>query len=175
MQKNWKILSLALASIVLASGVRAMADDEDKLAKAPAVVQDVVKKVLGDKGKLEGFETTEENGKPAFDIDLSIGGTSYAMIITAAGEVIQREVEITTAMVPPAVLDAAAKAHADGKASEISIITHGSDMYYEVEMKVGKDEHDINITPDGKVLADTIAKPEAPDAGEKPEKDEKKD
>lgn len=167
MQRNSKTLSLLAVSLVLATTVRAMADDEGKLARAPSAVQAAVKTVIGDKGKLDGFDTTTEAGKTVFDVDLSVGGGSYGMLIAESGEVIQREVEVPASMVPPAVLEAAAKAHADGKAAEMSVITKADQMYYEVEMNVGKDEHDINITAGGKVLADTIAKPEAPDAADK--------
>lgn len=53
------------------------------------------------------------------------------------------------------------------KIGESSIITRGDKMFYELEMHVGKDEHDVEISPTGTVLSDTLAKPEAPDPAEK--------
>lgn len=159
-----------LCSPLVSSWVRA--DDEDHLAKAPAVVQATVKKILGE-GKLEGFDTEDYKGKPAYDVDMSIKGTSYAMLIAEDGQVIQREVEVNIAMVPQAVIDAGMKAHPEAKIHEASIITRGEEMFYELEMFMGKVEHDVEITAGGKVLTDTVAKAEAKEAAEKDEKDEK--
>jgi hypothetical protein len=167
-------LKLIWLAALLTVGAFAMADDEDHLAKAPEVVQSAVKKVLG-KGKLEGFDQDEFEGEPAYDVDMNIGGTSYAMMVSPTGEVLQREVEVDLAMVPQAVLGAGAKEHADGKIAEASIITRGSKMFYELEMKIGKDEHDVEITASGKVLADVLVKPEAKDANDKESDSKKKD
>jgi hypothetical protein len=95
---------IALGAILAAAAV-ARADDEDHLAKAPAAVQATVKKILGS-GKLDGFDTVQSDGKPAYDVDLSIGGSNYAVVVNPDGGVIQYEVEVNTALVPPAVLTA---------------------------------------------------------------------
>ena len=173
MGKSSKCVAFAALSVVLLGGSRAKADDEDKLAKAPAAVQATVKKIVGD-GKLEGFDNEQVDGKPAFDVDFSLKGGSYAMLVAESGDVIQREAEVNLAVVPQAVIDAGAKAHGDGKIAEASIITRGDQMFYELEIKVGNDEHDVEINAGGKVLADTVAKPEAADPADKKDKDEEK-
>jgi hypothetical protein len=106
---------------------------------------------------------------------MSIGGSAYAILVGDDGQIIQREVEVKLAIVPQEVLDAGTKTHPDAKIGEASIITRGDKMFYQLEMHIGKDEHDVEISADGKVLGDSIAKPEAADANEKKDEGEKKD
>ena len=175
-----RVLGSIVLGAVLAAGSWVRADDEDHLAKAPAVVQATVKKILG-KGKLEGFDVEKADGKTVYDVDMEIGGTPYAMLVNEAGEVIQREVEVALVMVPQVVIDTGMKAHSDATIKEASIITRDGKMFYELEMMVGKVEHDVEISAKGKLLGESIAKAEAPEAkdkkeaDEKDEKDEKKD
>ena len=100
-------------------------------------------------------------------MDLKIDGGKYAVLVAADGTIIQREVQVAMAIVPPAVIEAGTKAHADGKIAEVAIITRGDKMFYELEMKVAKEGHVLEVAADGNVIADTVAKPEADEKGEK--------
>ena len=160
------VLGLAL---VCSSWLRA--DDEEHLAKAPAAVQAAVKKLIGSH-KLEGFDKENDT---SYEVNYKVGGTDYAAIISDNGEILENEVEIDMSAVPAAVLESAKKKLPDGKIGEVAIVTAGGKMFYELDVKIGKDTHEIKINADGSVIDDTIEKPEAKAAGEKDEKDEKKE
>lgn len=172
--KNAKLWSVVAVAAVLACGSIALGDDEDAMAKAPAPVQAAAKAILG-KNKLAGFDPETENGKTVYEVSIEIaGGGDCTVVIASDGSIIEREVEIDKSMVPPDVMAAATKAHADGVIGETAIVNADGKLFYEIETKVAKDNHEVKIDATGKVLSDTVAAPEAKDAAEKPEADEKK-
>lgn len=154
--------TLRLASVVACAALSyssiARAGDTGPLVKAPAAVQSVVKKMMGD-GKLNGLDSEMMDGKTVYEADLSIKGGAYVLVLADDGTVIQREVAVDAAMIPPTVLDAAAKAHPDAKLNEAAIITRGTRMFYELEFMIGTVEHAMEITADGNVTADAAVKP----------------
>lgn len=158
------------AAAIFTTTVMTMADDEDAIAKAPAAVQATVKKVLGDK-KCEGFDQEDADGKPAYEVSYKVDGVDHSTLITEAGDVISEETDVDLDKVPAAVMDAAKKSHADGKIGEAAIVTEAGKTCYELDVKVGTDTHEIKISNDGKVISDSIEKPEA----DEKDKDEKKE
>ncbi len=165
------------AAAILATSVWTMADDVDTLAKAPAAVQATVKKVLGDK-KCEGFDKEDAvDGKPAYELSFKVDGADHSVIIVESGDVVEEEADVDLSKVPAPVIDAAKKAHADGKMGDASIVTANGKSLYELDVKVGKDSHEMRINADGTVVSDKIEKPESDekDKDEKDEKDEKKE
>jgi hypothetical protein len=63
---------------------------------------------------------------------------------------------VEQSVVPPAVIEAAKKAHSDGRVSEITIATVGDRMFYSVNVKTGSGIHEMEIGPGGSVAADRI-------------------
>jgi len=174
MKNVTRLWSIAAVTVLLACGSIALGDDEDAMAKAPAVVQATAKTILG-KNKLAGFDPETENGKTVYEVSIEItGGGDCSVVINDAGTIIEREVEIDKSMVPSDVMDAATKAHPDGAVGETAIVNADGKLFYEIETKVGKDNHEVKIDAVGTVISDSIAAPEAKDAAEKPEADEKK-
>jgi len=175
----WKKSAACLGAAALVVCVASVWGDEDsdKLRAAPPAVQAAVIQLAGT-NKIEEFDSEAEGGKTVYDLGFSVKGVNYEADIDPSGKILMREVEVDLSIVPPAVMDAAKKAHADGKVGEASIVTSGDKMFYELDAKVGKDSHEIQISAGGDVIADAIEAPEAPEAakpaakaGEKEEKD----
>ena len=162
------------AAAILTTAVTTMADDEDAIAKAPAAVQTTVKKVLGDK-KCEGFDKEDADGKPAYEVSYKVDGVDHSTLIAETGDIISEETDVDLAKVPAPVLDAAKKAQADGKIDEAAIVSEGGKTYYELDVKVGKDTHEIKIGTNGKVISDSVEKPEAGEKDKGDKDDEKKE
>jgi uncharacterized membrane protein YkoI len=172
-----KSVAWIVAGLILACGCWAIADENtDALAKAPKAVRTTVKKVVG-KHSLEGFDKEIEDGKTVYEANYKVGETDYAVVVSEDGEIIEQEVEVDISVIPAAVLTAAKKAQPEGKIAEASIVAADGKLFYEIEVAVGKDVHEIKINANGKVTADVVAKPEtSKDKDEEDkDKDEKKD
>ena len=76
--------------------------------------------------------------------------------IDSAGNVVVRWVGVDQSAIAPAVIDAAKKAHPDGKVSETTIATVGDRMFYALNVKTGNVLHEMEISPGGSVAADRI-------------------
>jgi uncharacterized membrane protein YkoI len=161
-------------ALVLAYGSTVRADeDADRLAKAPAPVRATAKKVMG-KYKLEGFDKETEEGKTVYELNYSVNGGDYAAVIGEDGAILEQEVEVDPSVVPDSITEAAKKAQPTGKIAETAIVNAGGKLFYEFESKVGKDTHEIKISADGSVIADTVAAPEADAADKEKESDKEK-
>ena len=157
------LTTLALSTTVISASFAIADEATDTLGKAPAAVQATVKKLVGE-NKMKELAVETADGKTIYDLEYKIAGVNYAADIDPSGKIIESEVEIDMSVVPEAVLAAATKAHPDGKASEASIVTAGEKMYYGIDMKVGKDTHELGISPTGIVALDKIEAPEPDEA-----------
>jgi hypothetical protein len=140
--------------------LQALAQEHEKsntgaLAKAPQPVQKAVKQLVGS-NKIDEFGTETTLGKTLSVVEFSVKGKEYAFGIDSAGNVVVRWVGVDPSVVPPAVAEAAKKAHPDGKVSEITIATVGDRMFYSVNVKTGNGLHEMEISPGGSVSADRI-------------------
>ena len=140
----------------------AMADAEsDPLAKAPAPVQTAARKLIG-QNKLVRITKETYYFKTIYDVELTINGMHYDADMDSSGNILAREVDIDASMVPPAVLNAAKKAHPKGTIGETEIVTQGDKMFYGVGVKVGSETRAMEINADGTVTDDSIATAETP-------------
>jgi streptogramin lyase len=129
----------------------------ESLAKAPPAVQAAAKKALGSK-KLEEFDKESVGGKIEYEVGFKVGGVDHAYIISETGELIQEEADVEVSKLPSAVLEAVKKAEPTGKIDEAATATAGDKKFYEVDVKVGKETHAIQVSADGTVLANEIEK-----------------
>ncbi len=172
-------LRLIALNAMLACGSAAMAasDAADDLAKAPAAVQETIKKAIGDK-KLDEFGKEILDGKVQYEAGWK-EEVDHAAIVDESGKLIQTEVDAEVDKLPAPVTDTIKKVHADGAVSEAAMATTPEKtQFYSVDMKVGDIRHVLDITADGKLLADHIDT--TPPAKEEPKaatdaKPEKKD
>jgi hypothetical protein len=89
-------------------------------------------------------------------VEFAVKGKEYAFGIDSTGNVVVRWVGVDASVVPPTVVDAAKKAHPEGKVSEVTIATVGDRMFYSVNVKTGNGLHEMEISPGGSVTADRI-------------------
>ena len=159
-----KRLLLTCTALVLATigGItpRASAQEHEQantgsLAKAPEAVQKAVKQLVGS-NKISEFGTETTLGKKLSVVEFAVKGKEYAFGVDSGGNVVVRWVGVDASVVPPAVINAAKKAHPDGKASEVTIATVGDRMFYSVNVKTGTALHEMEIGPGGSVTADRI-------------------
>ena len=173
--KNWKLSVGFGSALLLAGGAFLWADnDADAIRSAPAAVQSAVIQLAGT-SKIHEFEVETEGGKTVYDVEYKVKDQSYEADIDPSGQIVSREVEVDLSIVPPAVLDAAKKAHADGKLDEASIVSAGGKLFYEIDVKVGNDSRELQIGADGTVIADSVEAPEAPEKPDAAEKGPKGD
>jgi hypothetical protein len=149
----------AVLAVAIGGGITLQAQEHEKsntgaLAKAPPAVQKTVKQLVGS-NKIDEFGTETTLGKTLSVVEFSVKGKEYAFGIDPAGNVVVRWVGVDASVVPP-VVDAAKKAHPDGKVSEVTIATVGDRMFYSVNVKTGKGLHEMEIGPGGSVSADRI-------------------
>jgi len=158
MSEYRKMLGLVTLGLFLATVPSAVAaTPSEDLSKTPAAVQETVKKAIG-KHALAGVDKETDGGKTVYEVDYKVGDASYAVVVSEAGEILEHEVTIDPSALPAAAVEAAHKAHADGKVGEIDIVAAGGKLYYEIDVKVGKETYEMKINADGSVLADAIDK-----------------
>src|SRR5262249_52981053 len=122
-------LTCAALTVAIEGGIALQAQENEKantgtLPKAPQADQKAVKQLVGSNKRDEfGSETTL--GKTLTVVEFSVKGKEYAFGIDSTGNVAVRWVGVDASVVPPAVVDAAKKAHPDGKVSEVTIATVG--------------------------------------------------
>jgi uncharacterized membrane protein YkoI len=169
----WKMSAGIGAALVVGTlSTLCAGEAADKLRAAPSAVQLSVIQLVGT-NKISDFDTEADGGKTVYDLEYTIKGGDYEADIDPSGKILTREVEVDLSIVPPAVTDAAKKAHGDGKLSEASIVAADGKLYYELDVQVGKDEHEMQIGADGAVIGDSVEAPEAPETPEAGEKSEK--
>ena len=127
----------------------------DKLAKVPAAAQESIKQIVG-KHEIGDVDSETENGKMTYEVDYKVKKTEFSVTVSDTGEVLEREVEVEKTAVPPAVIDVANKAHADGKIGEIDITEADGKLFYELGVKASDKKYEMRINADGSVMADAI-------------------
>jgi uncharacterized membrane protein YkoI len=177
MNRSMKAVGI-VAAVIFAGAMCGCAAHEDEdaisLSDTPAAVQATAKSVAGD-NKIGDVGKEDEDGKVAYEVEYNVGSVEHAVVISAAGDIVQQSQDVDWAVVPGPVTDAAKKAHADGKLGEAELITASGKSYYEVETTVGSDLHEMKINADGSVISDKIANPEKDEKPEAGEGGEKKD
>jgi hypothetical protein len=155
------ITKALLASLALAlAGRITVAQEHVKpnagtLANAPQAVQKSVKQLVRSH-KISEFGTETTLGQTLSVVEFEVKGVEYAFGLDSSGNVVVRWVGVDKSVIPPAVVDAAKKAHPDGKVSETTIATVGERMFYSVNVKAGNELHEMEIGPAGSVTADRI-------------------
>jgi uncharacterized membrane protein YkoI len=166
------LLSASLcAALAIGCGVAFCAEKEEKgdgaesLDKAPAAVQEAVKKAAGE-NKIKKFSKEDEDGKTSYEAQFEVKGVDHSVKVSEAGAVLEEEMDVEAASLPEAVTKAVTEAHKDAKVKEAEMVKAGGETFYEIEVMDGKTERELKVTADGKVTAEKE---------EKEEKSEKKD
>ncbi len=159
-----------LSGIILTSSLalNAFAADEAKisLADAPATVQAAAKKLAGE-AKITDVSKEIEDGKTVFETEFTVNGVEHSASFAEDGKLLEDEAEVEVADLPKAVSETIAKELPGGKLKEASKVSADGKIFYEVEVKVGDEKHEVKVSTEGKLMSNKVEKKE------KDEKDEK--
>jgi uncharacterized membrane protein YkoI len=152
------------AAIIAVSSAAALAGEEHKIAitDAPAAVQAAAKQAAGD-ATITEMSKEVEHGKTVFEAEFTMNGAEHAASFDESGKLIEDEVEIALSDLPKPVSEAVAKELPSGKPSEASKITADGKTFYDVDVTVGSDEHELRVTTDGKLVSNKVEKKDEDD------------
>lgn len=145
---NTNNLNLALAALLVASGVSA-AEKRVKMESLPPAVQKTVQEQA--KGAtIRGLSKEIEHGKTFYEAELKINGHNKDVLIDPAGSVVEVEEEVPLDSVPAAVKDAIQKRAARGQIVLVeSVSKNDSIVAYEAKIKTAEKTSEIAVKPDG--------------------------
>ncbi len=153
MSRSFKTPALFIAMAALGVGVFAIADEDIPVEKAPPGVQATVKRVVG-KDKLDHLDRDMENGKMVYEVDVNAKNGSFSVHMSDTGEVQGISLDIPMGAIPEPVMNAAKHAHPGVAITEPEIRSEKGQLFYKVELKVGKEKHELQIDAAGKIISD---------------------
>ncbi len=158
MRKYVPILSSVAIALVTAVAMGEEAKDvKFDLSDAPPAVQSAIKKAVGT-GTLEEVEKETEGGKTVFDAAFKVGAVEHSVKVSEAGAVLEEETSVDAKDLPAAVTKAIEGKYPTGKIEDASLIEADGKRSFEVDVEVGKDDHEIKIDATGKIIEDKIEK-----------------
>jgi hypothetical protein len=143
------IVVLALWCAVSALG------QEKKLKKSdlPAAVQ----KTADEQSKgatVRGYSTEIEDGKPEYEVQLTVNGHSKDITMDPQGNVMEIEEEVDMKSLPAEVREGLQKQAGKATVGKVESLTkHRNLVAYEAQVRDGKKRSEIQVGPDGKPLA----------------------
>jgi uncharacterized membrane protein YkoI len=156
MARRWCLLGLVAVGLLagLTAGVWAGANErEEKVSidQVPAAVKaTILKETQG--ARIKEIERETEHGTTVYEAEAVRNGREIEIEIAADGTLLEREEELSAKDVPEVVMAAAKKKFGD-KAAKAEF-EKKTIILYEVEVRVGLKEHEILITPAGKIVSD---------------------
>lgn len=149
-----RLLPIALAASFAIFSLHADADDKElKKNQVPQPVLDAFAKAWPN-AKVKGFEQETRDGKTVIEIEFKENGVTHEHCYSSDGTLLGIGEEIRVADLPPAVVEAINKAHPNAriKEAERKLSPNGTLSHFEVEIKVGGKELELEIDRDGKIL-----------------------
>ncbi len=128
---------------------------EKKITKAdlPVAVQKTVDAQTPG-AAIRGFSTEIENGKRIYEAELTLNGRSKDISMDKDGNIIEIEEEVSLDSLPQTVRDGLAHAAGSGTITKVEALTKNNKLVtYEAEVKNGTRRSEIQVGPDGKMLA----------------------
>jgi hypothetical protein len=106
------------------------------------------------KAKATNITLVKQNeGQTLYEIETAAKGKKQGWIYAADGSLVETEEAIKLSALPAAVADAVKKEHPQMKIDKAEkVMRDGNIIAYEVEAEKGKEEIEMRIAPDGKVL-----------------------
>ena len=114
----------------------------------PAAVQEAAKQIAGAGASIK-YEVESEGGHAVYEVGFKKDGTKQEVELTAAGEVIESEMEISEDGLPEAVRQAIAALSPNTDVDDVSKVQL---TFYEVELEVDNVEKEMRFLADGRVL-----------------------
>jgi len=135
---------------------KAHKEEHEKKIRLDQVPEGARKTILrkAEGAEIEEVEVETEEGRTVYEAEWEIEGREVEVTVTAEGEVVAWEKEVSLKEVPKAVRRTIRKQAAGAKAREIEVEveTKGDRTVYEAEWKQDGKEVEIKVAPDGKLL-----------------------
>ena len=158
MKKKSFYFTAAVATVALAGAVVWAADEDEQkisLTDAPAAVQAAITKAVGS-STIKKVTKETKKGETKYEAEFDVNKVEHSVEVSATGEVLEEETEIDAKTLPQPVTDAVKAKYVDGTLGEANEVKEKGSTFYEVDVKVGKDQHELKIDSSGKVLKDKI-------------------
>jgi uncharacterized membrane protein YkoI len=145
-------LALALGGLLRVGFAKEVITDFDK---APAAVQAAIKKAVGG-NKVEKFTRETEDKTVIYEAKYKVDGQSHSVEVSENGQVLEEEQMLDTGALPKAVSDAIKTKYADGQIGEVYLVKAKDKSFYEVDVTVDKEKHELRVSAEGKIQRDKI-------------------
>ena len=148
-----RIIIGAVAALFVA-GVASAQEKEKKIKRSdlPAAVEKSVGEVS--KGAtIKGFNQETENGKTAYEVEMTVNGHSKDVLMDASGNVLEIEEEVALDSLSAEVKAGLTAKAARGKIGKVESLTKGGKLVaYEAHVQTAGKKSEIQVGPDGKPL-----------------------
>jgi len=151
--KTKKVMVAALGTALVLFGQANAGGKELAKHQVPKAVLDAFEKAHpGAKGVK--FEQEALEGKTAYEVEYKESGREYDFLYGADGTLLRKEEEIDAKALPETVVQAVMKAHPKARIEEAEKVMQpdGTVSGYEVEIKVGGKELELELDTSGKIL-----------------------
>ena len=152
MNRTFVTVSTLFFAVGICTG--SISGQEKKIQKSylpPAVQKTVDEQSKG--ATVRGFSTEKENGKTAYEAELTVNGRSRDILIDAKGNLLETEDQVDFASLPAAVRDGLQKKAGAGKIGTVESLTKkGKLVAYEAVVTTGAKHSEVQVGPDGKPL-----------------------
>ncbi len=149
------VLSLFLVVGSVAAQEREAGEENEKpiaRAQLPAPVQRTVASV-SQGATIKGFVEETEDGKTAYEVEMSINGHTRDVLISPTGEVLEVEEQVVLDSLPPAVKAGLLAAAGSGRITVVESLTKGGKLVaYEAHVTTNGRRSEVQVGPDGKKL-----------------------
>jgi uncharacterized membrane protein YkoI len=150
--KTRYLITTVLVALPMILGQASAGEKELNKDQVPKAVIDAFEKDYSN-AKPE-FEEESFEGKTAYEVEYKENGKEYALLYGYDGALLQKEEEIDSKSLPKTVAQAVKKAHPKAKIKEVEKLMKpdGTLTGYEVEIKTGGKEVELNLDTNGKIL-----------------------
>ena len=149
-----RLLTFALATFFAMFSLHADADSKElKQSQVPQPVLDAFAKARPN-AKVKEFEQETWDGKIVFAIEFKENGIESEYVFSPDGTLLASGEEIKPTELPQAVVEAVKQAHPQARIKEAKrkLLPDGTVSRFEVEVKEGHKEFELEIDPSGNIL-----------------------
>ncbi|HWZ96418.1 MAG TPA: hypothetical protein VN025_01525 [Candidatus Dormibacteraeota bacterium] len=148
--KSQIVLTIA-GLFVCASGSLAQEKQIKRADLPPAVEKTVVAESAG--ATIKGFAMEKEKGETFYEAEMTIGGHSKDVLISASGAVVEVEEEVALDKLPAEVKAGLEAKAGKGKILKVESLTkQGKLVAYEAKVLTSGKKSEVQVGPDGKQL-----------------------